>query len=158
MILQNLVSHTTLCDNVCQWLVAGQVLSQGTSVSSNNKTADYTYSLCHHYKSQIKCMRNGNYSSCFINSKVTNWIWCNLSKNNFSFVSHVLMKDKSRTSYGDLTFLFLHTNQRININYFKSFWYNMYVIHGWLSLFFLEKWMGNEMMGLLPTMIYIWQI
>ena len=32
------VLDTTLCDNVCQWLAAGQWFSPGTPVSSNNKT------------------------------------------------------------------------------------------------------------------------
>ena len=32
------VFDTTLCDNVCQWLAAGQWFSPGTPVSSNNKT------------------------------------------------------------------------------------------------------------------------
>jgi hypothetical protein len=29
---------TTLCDKVCQWLVAGHWFSVGTQVSSSNKT------------------------------------------------------------------------------------------------------------------------
>ena len=32
------VLNTTLCDKVCQWLVAGQWFSSGTPVSSTNKT------------------------------------------------------------------------------------------------------------------------
>ena len=32
------IFHTTLCDRVCQWLVAVQCLSLGTPVSSTNKT------------------------------------------------------------------------------------------------------------------------
>ena len=32
------VLDTTLCDKVCQWLVAGQWFSPGTPASSNNKT------------------------------------------------------------------------------------------------------------------------
>jgi hypothetical protein len=32
------VHDTTLCDKVCQWLVAGQWFSPGTPVSSTNKT------------------------------------------------------------------------------------------------------------------------
>ena len=32
------VHDTTLCDKVCQWLATGQWFSQGTSVSSTNKT------------------------------------------------------------------------------------------------------------------------
>jgi len=30
--------NTTLCDKVCQWLAAGRWFSQGTPVSSTNKT------------------------------------------------------------------------------------------------------------------------
>jgi hypothetical protein len=32
------VLDTTLCDNVCQWLVTGQWFSPGSPVSSTNKT------------------------------------------------------------------------------------------------------------------------
>jgi hypothetical protein len=32
------VLDTTLCDQVCQWLVAGQLFFMGTPVSSTNKT------------------------------------------------------------------------------------------------------------------------
>ena len=32
------VLDTTLCDKVCQWLMAGQWFSPGTPVSSTNKT------------------------------------------------------------------------------------------------------------------------
>jgi len=32
------VLDTTLCDKVCQWILAGQWFSQGTPVSSTNKT------------------------------------------------------------------------------------------------------------------------
>ena len=32
------VLDTTLCDQVCQWLVAGQMFFMGTPVSSTNKT------------------------------------------------------------------------------------------------------------------------
>ena len=32
------VLNTALCDKVCQWLVAGRGVSQGTPVSSTNKT------------------------------------------------------------------------------------------------------------------------
>jgi hypothetical protein len=31
------VADTTLCDKVCQWLVAGRLFSPGTLVSSTNK-------------------------------------------------------------------------------------------------------------------------
>ena len=30
--------YTTLCDKVCQWLMTGQWFSQGTTVSTTNKT------------------------------------------------------------------------------------------------------------------------
>ena len=33
------VFNTTICDNVCQWLVAGQWFSLGTPVPSTNKSA-----------------------------------------------------------------------------------------------------------------------
>ena len=38
---------TTLCDNVCQWLAAGQWFSPGTPVSSTNTTD------CHDIKRNI---------------------------------------------------------------------------------------------------------
>ena len=48
---------TTLCDQVCQWLETGQWFSQGTAVSSTNKTDHYGLTgifvesgVKHHYK------------------------------------------------------------------------------------------------------------
>ena len=38
ILLRQGVLNTTLCDTVCQWLVAGRWLSPGTPVSSNNIT------------------------------------------------------------------------------------------------------------------------
>jgi hypothetical protein len=38
MINESVPSDTTLCDKVCQWLVTGRWFSQGTLVSSTNKT------------------------------------------------------------------------------------------------------------------------
>ena len=39
------VVDTTLCDNVCQWLAAGQWFSPGTLVSSTNKMPRYNWNI-----------------------------------------------------------------------------------------------------------------
>ena len=40
------VLDTTLCDNVCQWIVAGQWFSPGTLVSSTSKTYHHDITNC----------------------------------------------------------------------------------------------------------------
>ena len=51
------VLDTTLCDKVCQWLKAGQSISQGTPISSNNKTEchNITKKLLNWFLLMVRC-------------------------------------------------------------------------------------------------------
>jgi hypothetical protein len=61
------VLDTTLCDKVCQWLVAGRWFSPGTLVSSTNKTDchDITEIL---FESSVKHHKPTKYESFRITS------------------------------------------------------------------------------------------
>ena len=67
---------TTLCDKVCQCLVAGQWSSSGTPVSSTNKTD-------RHDITEIFLKVALNFITLTLNLKRQSWNWINMSNLNF---------------------------------------------------------------------------